>query len=108
MSNGVGILYNILVYFRMVREITWQEWQRVKDRKTIDAPNLTDEQIQAGRKNVCPLCWQKKALDALHEGTEAYLVGLMEDANLLAIHARQVTVQPRNIQLARRIRGDPN
>ena len=47
-------------------------------------------------------------MDALHEGTEAYMIGVMEDANLLAIHARRVTIQPRDIQLARRIRGDPN
>ena len=108
MSNRVGILYKRLVYFRMVREITWREWQRVKDRTTLNAPNLTEAQIEEGRMNKCPLRWQKKALDALHKGTEAYLVGLMEDANLLAIHAWRVTVQPRDIQLPRQIRGDPN
>ena len=36
------------------------------------------------------------------------MVGIMEDANLLAIHARWVTLQLRDIQLTRRIRGDPN
>ena len=50
----------------------------------------------------------KKAVDDLHKGVEAFMIGIMEDANLLAIHARQVTLQPRDIQLARRIRGDPN
>ena len=35
------------------------------------------------------------------------MVGLLEDANLLAIHARRITLQPRDIQLARRIRGEP-
>ena len=34
------------------------------------------------------------------------MVTLMEDANLLAIHVRRTTLQPRNIQLARRIRED--
>ena len=43
---------------------------------------------------------------ALHEASENYLVGMMEDANLLAIHAKRFTIQPRDIQLARRIRGD--
>ena len=56
----------------------------------------------------CPLCWQKKAVDALHEGAEAFMVGIMEDANLLAIHTWWVSLQPQDIQLARRIRGDPN
>ena len=46
------------------------------------------------------------AVDALHEAAEDYLVTLLEDANLLAIHAKHVTMQPRDIQLARRIRGD--
>ena len=70
--------------------------------------DLTDEELGEGQKNVCPLRWQKKALDALHEGAEAYLIGVLEDANLLVIHARHVTVQPRDIQLAQKIRGEPN
>ena len=37
-----------------------------------------------------------------------YIVGLLEDANLLAIHARRVTLQKRDLQLARRIRGEVN
>ena len=46
------------------------------------------------------------AVDALHEASEDYLVTLLEDANFLAIHAQCVTLQPRDIQLAQRIRGD--
>ena len=42
----------------------------------------------------------------LQEATEAYLVGLFEDTNLAAIHAKRVTIQPKDIQLARRIRGE--
>ena len=74
----------------------------------MEAPVLTKEEVKKGKSNPCPLRWQKKAVDALHEGAEAFMVGIMEDANLLAVHARQVMVQPRDIQLARRIRGDPN
>jgi histone H3 len=40
------------------------------------------------------------------EATEAYQVSLFEDANLAAIHAKRITIQPRDIQLARRIRGE--
>ena len=57
-------------------------------------------------RNICPLQWTKWALDALHKGTEAYLTGLMEDANLLAIHAHCTTLQPWDTQLARRISGE--
>ena len=49
---------------------------------------------------------QARAVGALHEAAEHYLVGLLEDANALAIHARRITVQPRDIQLARKIRGE--
>nr|XP_014353917.1 PREDICTED: histone H3-like [Latimeria chalumnae] len=38
--------------------------------------------------------------------TKAYLVGLFEDTNLCAIHAKRVTIMPKDIQLARRIRGE--
>ena len=50
--------------------------------------------------------WQVAAVGALHEASEAYLVGLFEDTNLCAIHAKRVTIDPRDIMLARRIRGD--
>ena len=50
--------------------------------------------------------WTVGAVDALHEASEDYLITLLEDANLLAIHTKRVTLQPRDIQLARRIRGD--
>ncbi|CAO2638656.1 Histone H3.3 [Lemmus lemmus] len=46
------------------------------------------------------------AIGALQEASEAYLVGLFEDTNLCAIHAKRVTIMPKDIQLARRIRGE--
>ncbi|XP_053147673.1 histone H3-like centromeric protein A [Hemicordylus capensis] len=49
--------------------------------------------------------WQAMALEALQEAAEAFLVHLMEDAYLCALHAKRVTLHPRDIQLARRIRG---
>ncbi len=65
--------------------------------------------------------WQAEALEALQEASEAYLTHLFEDAyefcsmiglitdfitrNLCAIHAKRVTIMPKDIQLARRIRG---
>lgn len=52
------------------------------------------------------LRFQSTAILALQEASEAYLVGLFEDTNLCAIHARRVTIMPKDIQLARRIRGE--
>ena len=49
---------------------------------------------------------QGSAVLALQESAEAYLVGLFEDTNLAAIHAKRVTIMPKDIQLARRIRGE--
>ena len=46
------------------------------------------------------------AILALQEAPEAYLVALFEDTNLLAIHAGRVTIMARDLQLARRIRGE--
>jgi histone H3 len=66
--------------------------------------------------------FQSSAIGALQEASEAYLVSLFEDselsltfhradeadhtANLAAIHAKRVTIQPKDLQLARRLRGE--
>merc|ERR1712083_359471 len=52
------------------------------------------------------LRFQSSAILALQEASEAYLIGLFEDTNLCAIHAKRVTIMSRDIQLARRIRGE--
>ena len=43
---------------------------------------------------------------ALQEAAEAYLVQLLEDSNLCAIHAKCITIQPKDMQLARQIHGE--
>ena len=74
-----------------------------KDGETeIDPTKLTKADTE---KAFCQ-CWAQGAVDALHEAVESYLVGMMEDANLLMIHAKRFTIQPRDIQLARHIHGD--
>ena len=52
------------------------------------------------------LRFQSSAVMAMQEASEAYLVGVFEDTNLCAIHAKRVTIMPKDIQLARRIRGE--
>ena len=71
------------------------------------APVISDVDYESGTVVKCPMRWTKGALETLHEAAENYMVGLMEDANLLAIHAWRVTLQPEDIQLACRIRGEP-
>lgn len=51
------------------------------------------------------LRFQSSALSALQESAEAYLVSLFEDVNLAAVHAKRVTIMPKDMILARRIRG---
>ena len=52
------------------------------------------------------LRFQSSAILALQEAAEAYMVGLFEDTNLCAIHAKRVTIMTKDIHLARRIRGE--
>ena len=79
-QGSTALLIRKLPFQRVVREIT-------QDIKT-------------------DLRFQSAAILCLQEATEAYLVGLLDDANLCAIHARRVTIMPKDIQLARRIRGE--
>lgn len=82
-QKSTELLIRKLPFQRLVREIT----QNIR-----------------GRHN--DLRYQSTAMLALQEAAEAYLIGLFEDANLCAIHAKRVTIMPRDIQLARRIRGE--
>ena len=52
------------------------------------------------------LRWEAKAILCLQEAAEAYLVGLLQDANLCTIHAKRQTIMAKDIQIARRIRGE--
>lgn len=52
------------------------------------------------------LRFSSEAIMAIQLESENYLVGLLEDANLNAIHAKRARVKPKDIQLARRIRGE--
>ena len=49
--------------------------------------------------------FQSAALGALQEAAESYLIGLFEDTNLCSIHANRITIMPKDLRLARLIRG---
>lgn len=50
--------------------------------------------------------WSKQAMLALQEAMEYFIVGLMEDFNLCAIHAKRITITPDDVKLVKRIRKD--
>ena len=79
-QSGTELLIQWLLFQRVVKEI-----------------------IQNIRGN---LRCQTTAIMAIQEAGEAFLVGLLEQANLCALHAKCVTIMPRDIQLARCIWGD--
>ena len=87
-----------------LREI--RRYQKTTDLLIRKSPfvRLVRELTQKVKKS--DLCWQSSALLAQQEASEAYLVGLMEDTNLCAIHAKRVTIMPKDMQLTRRIRGE--
>lgn len=76
------LLLQKLPFQRLVREIVQNELQEEKVR------------------------FQAAAIQALQEVTELYLVGLFEDANLIAIHGKRVTVMAKDLELARRMRRE--
>lgn len=80
-QKSTDLLIRKLPFQRLVRQIVWEMFG--KDYR-----------------------FQSTAILALQEATEAYLVGLFEDTNLCATHAKRVTIMPKDMQLARRIRGE--
>mgnify|MGYP001606117437 CR=1 FL=1 len=67
---------------------------------------LVREIVQGEFGNDADYRWQSVAILALQEASEAYLVSLLEDTNLCAIHAKRVTIMQKDIHLARRLRGE--
>ncbi len=76
-QKNTDLLLRKLPFQRLVREIA-QDWK-------------SDVRMQS------------TAMLALQEATEAYLVGLFHDTNECALHAKCVTIMPKDMQLARRI-----
>jgi len=87
-----------------------RQYQRTTELLIRRAPfqRLCREVAQGLHIKITDLRFQAAALQCLQEAAEAYIVGLMEDTQLLAIHAKRVTIMPKDMQLARRIRGERN
>ena len=63
------------------------------------------ELSQAMDKSREPLRWSAGGLLAMHEAAESYMVTLIEEGLLAAIHAKRITLFPKDLQLAKRLRG---
>ena len=74
----------------MVREVSYREFQKHHDIDP-EPPAISYKAYKAGLFIKCPLCWTRGAIEAIHEGAESYMISLLEDANLLAIHARRIS-----------------
>ena len=86
----------------------WEIWQFQKStelliQKLLFSPLVHEITLEVGKYD---LCFQGSTIICLQEAAEAYIVGLMEDANLCTIHANRVTIMPKDIQLAHHIWGE--
>ena len=81
-QKRVRLLSSKLAFSRIIREICHHD---------LDKPDIG---------------FQASVVGTIQEGTEAYLIGLLEDTQLEAIHGRCVTIMPKDIHIARRIRGE--
>lgn len=88
LQKGTQLLMRKLPFQRLVREIA----QDVVHAR----PGCDDSAVR----------FQSSAVGALQEAAEAYLIGMFEDANLCVMHGKRVTIQPKDLHLARRIRGE--
>ena len=80
----MNLLIRQFLFSRFIREFLYDE-----------KPQMTD-----------PWHMQAMAVYLLQWATESYLVGLLEDTNLITLHTEYVTIMPKDMQLVLRIRGE--
>eukprot|EP00121_Abeoforma_whisleri_P006447 Awhi_evm1s5866 len=102
-QKSTELLIRKLPFQRLVREIA-QDFKTDLRFQSSAIAALQEAKIAQDFKT--DLRFQSSAIAALQEASEAYLVALFEDTNLCAIHAKRVTIMSKDIQLARRIRGE--
>eukprot|EP00741_Cyanophora_paradoxa_P004929 tig00000849_g4783.t1 len=77
-------------FTRTVKEITEDVLKELREARLTDTTALR---------------WCRQAVLALREATEHYAIETFEGSNLLAIHAKRITIQPKDMQLRKKIRG---
>merc|ERR1711972_4990 len=95
---------------RIIRELTAEVVKKINDpkrKRSQAAGQEGDKEVDKTdeEKPFIAYRFESQALVALQEAAEQYLVGLFEDSNQCALHAKRVTIQTRDLQLVRRIRG---
>lgn len=101
-QKSTELLIRKLPFQRLVREIA----QDFKTDLRFQSAAIGALQVSSWSSDRSRNVILKSSTPPLQEASEAYLVGLFEDTNLCAIHAKRVTIMPKDIQLARRIRGE--
>ena len=90
-----------------LREI--RRYQKSNDLLIKKAPFIRlVKEILHGKLDKTEIRKQCIAVEALQEAAEYYITNLFDDANLCALHAKRITLQPKDMQLAMRIRGERN
>jgi len=89
---GYQLLMPRLPFSRLVREITQK---------------IVEEKNSSQKEKMESLLYSKKAIEAIQEAAEHYLISLFEDAMLCSIHAKRVTLMANDLRLARRLRREP-
>ena len=94
-------------------EMRNKPFHRIKNQKNTDELSIRKLPFQRIVRDIVsnystdePFRFTPQALQALHVASEDYLVGLFEDSYLCALHAKRVTLMRKDMNLARRIRGD--
>ena len=88
-----------------LREI--RKYQKSTDLLIKKAPFIRlVKEIQHGKLGRTEIRMQRIAVEALQEAAEYYITKIFDDANLCALHAKRITLQPKDMQLAMRIRGE--
>ena len=98
-QKGTDLLIRKLSFQRLVREIA----QDYKTESKI-SPSFF-ECIPHIPFSATLVRFQSSAMCALQTAAEDFIIQLFEDANLCAIHAKRVTIMPKDLHLAARIRG---
>lgn len=62
---------------------------------------------EIARQHISGIRFESAALETLQEAAESYLTGVLYDTNLFALHANRLTIYPKDLQLALRIKGTP-
>ena len=92
-QKSTDLLIKKLPFQRLLKEMTYNSWKQMEVMERTKLDKMTRMQFAT--------------VNCIQEASEATLVGLFEDTNLCAIHAKRVTIMKKDVDLAKRIGQDP-